>query len=110
MEKKCPMFLFWNILRTNFHKKLKATNPDKLEKFAITASNKKHEFWQRDAFAFELKTRETAMQKINYIHNNPIKENWNLCEYPEDYQYSSARFYILNETNFPFLTHIFDEI
>lgn len=29
------------------------------------------------------------MQKVNYIHNNPVKEG--LVDRPEDYQYSSAR-------------------
>ena len=108
--KEKPHVSFLKHTAHQFQKKLKFSNLDELDKYAITASNKKHEFWQRDAFAFELKNRETAMQKINYIHNNPIKENWKLCNYPEEYQYSSAKFYLLNESEFSFLTHIFDEM
>lgn len=32
-------------------------------------------------------------QKINYIHNNPLRGKWSLCEKPSDYLHSSASFY-----------------
>lgn len=35
-------------------------------------------------------------QKLNYIHNNPCQEHWQLAHSPEDYKYSSAANYILN--------------
>ncbi|QLH32098.1 MAG: transposase [Cyclobacteriaceae bacterium] len=31
--------------------------------------------------------------KLDYIHMNPLQEHWNLVLSPEDYVYSSARFY-----------------
>jgi len=34
-------------------------------------------------------------QKIEYIHNNPVKKN--LVEKAEDWKYSSARFYLKGE-------------
>ena len=50
------------------------------------------------------------LQKLEYlpvrqagIHYNPVKAG--LCQYPEDYKYSSARFYKMNETSCEFLTH-----
>jgi len=36
------------------------------------------------------------LQKLNYIHNNPCQEKWNLANNPEDYKYSSAANYIEN--------------
>lgn len=33
-------------------------------------------------------------QKLNYIHENPCREKWNLVEQPEDYVHSSAGFYL----------------
>ncbi len=42
-------------------------------------------------------------QKPDYIHNNPVKAG--LCRLPEDYKYSSARFYERNEKDLVFLTH-----
>lgn len=46
---------------------------------------------------------EVLIQKLNYIHNNPVKAG--LCKYPEEYKYSSARFYLCNEKDWDFLAH-----
>jgi hypothetical protein len=48
------------------------------------------------------------MEKLNYIHHNPVQEKWNLCRYPEDYKYSTAKFYETGKGNWGFLTHIAD--
>ncbi len=37
------------------------------------------------------------IQKVNYIHHNPVKGKWNLADYFTDYEHSSASFY---ETGF----------
>jgi hypothetical protein len=42
-------------------------------------------------------------QELQYIHYNPVKAG--LCQYPENYKYSSAGFYELNEKDWLFLTH-----
>ena len=39
----------------------------------------------------ELFSNKFIWQRLNYIHNNPVKKG--LVEYPEDYLYSSARNY-----------------
>ena len=33
-------------------------------------------------------------QKLNYIHENPCRGEWNLAGQPQDYLHSSARYYI----------------
>jgi REP element-mobilizing transposase RayT len=33
-------------------------------------------------------------QKMNYIHNNLCQPHWNLAGVPEEYPWSSARFYV----------------
>jgi hypothetical protein len=43
------------------------------------------------------------MQKKEYIHNNP--EAAGLCIYPEDYKYSSAKFYAIGEEDLGIITH-----
>jgi len=40
---------------------------------------------------------EFLRQKIEYIHANPLQPHWQLAEHPEDYIWSSARFYLLEE-------------
>lgn len=37
------------------------------------------------------------IQKVNYIHLNPVRGKWKLCEHWEDYGHSSARFYARNK-------------
>ena len=49
-------------------------------------------------------------QKLDYIHHNPLSEKWKLAEQPANYNYSSAKFYLLNEENFNFLTHYTNHI
>jgi hypothetical protein len=44
-------------------------------------------------------------QKLEYIHNNPVAEKWAMCKLPEDYRWSSARFYLKGVDEFGFLTH-----
>ena len=43
------------------------------------------------------------MQKMEYIHNNPVVAG--LCIYPEDYKYSSAKFYATGGDEFGIITH-----
>lgn len=32
--------------------------------------------------------------KLDYIHNNPLQEHWKLADTPENYQFSSAGYYL----------------
>jgi hypothetical protein len=41
--------------------------------------------------------------EIKNIHNNPIKEKWELCKQPEDYRFSSARYYLNGIDEFGFI-------
>ena len=42
-------------------------------------------------------------QKLEYIHYNPLRAG--LCVVPEDYYYSSAKFYLDGKNSFEMLTH-----
>lgn len=80
----------------------------KLSLFKVDAENKKHEFWQRDSLAIQLYTQKVAFQKLNYIHNNPLAEHWQLAKNPCDYKYSSAAFYEKQDHSFAFLKDLRD--
>ena len=86
-----------------FLKILRKEDPLKLNRFRVDEANKKHEFWQQDPMAVRLFTRKVSMQKLNYIHRNPCTGKWNLADRPEDYKYSSARFYQSGDTRYSFL-------
>lgn len=52
---------------------------------------KKYRFWQDKSHPIELHNSAMINERINYIHNNPVKTG--LVAEPEDYLYSSARNY-----------------
>ncbi len=43
--------------------------------------------------------RKFLVQKINYIHLNPVRGKWKLLEHWEDYEHSTAKFYVKNICN-----------
>ncbi|GGK64597.1 hypothetical protein GCM10011405_10710 [Rufibacter glacialis] len=50
-----------------------------------------HQFWQEGNEAKEIHSNEFLQQKLNYIHQNPVRAEWVLE--PEHYLYSSAQDY-----------------
>ncbi len=62
---------------------------EKAGKKNVTVS--KMQFWQQHNKPIELWTDKVILQKINYIHNNPVKSGF--VTDPIDWKYSSARNY-----------------
>ena len=52
-------------------------------------NNYKYSLWEHHPDSFELVGEDTFLQKVNYIHQNPVRAG--LVERAEDYLYSSAR-------------------
>ena len=57
----------------------------------------KYKVWEDGYFAENIFSPEFLTQKLDYIHNNPLQDHWRLAETPEDYPWSSARFYVRGE-------------
>jgi len=55
------------------------------------SNNENFQLWQQDNHPIELSTHQLLHQKLDDIHNNPVKAGF--VEKPEDYLYSSARNY-----------------
>lgn len=51
--------------------------------------NYKYSLWEHHNNTFSITNEATMMQKVNYIHQNPVKAN--LAETAENYLFSSAR-------------------
>jgi putative transposase len=107
--KETPQGSLLKFTAHTFKKMLQATAPVELTKYAVMANNKRYEFWQRDSLAIHLYTRAVAMQKLHYLHNNPIAPHWQLSATPADYAYSSAHYYEGQEKQFDFLKDLRDE-
>ena len=89
-----------------FLKDMRITNPDELEFYSVELISRDYLFWQRDSLSIDLYTPSVFEQKIEYIHNNPLQEKWNLANEPQDYKYSSATFYQSGIDEFGFLNHV----
>ena len=48
-------------------------------------------FWQRGFDSFPLSGRSAFLQKLEYIHHNPVEAG--ICEASEGYQWSSAAYF-----------------
>ena len=57
----------------------------------------KYKIWQDEFHPKALYTPEFLMQKLEYIHYNPVRKG--LVSKPEHWKYSSARTWINNEGN-----------
>ena len=77
--------------------------PDLLKELKVNLKDRKYQIWKRNSLNVPLYSQSVSQQKLDYIHQNPVKAG--LCEYPPDYDYSSARFYYTGMNTFSFLKH-----
>jgi REP element-mobilizing transposase RayT len=87
-------------------KSLRNSKSDLLETLVVNAEDRKYQVWERNSLGIELRTSKFSHQKMEYIHSNPVEAG--LCQLPENYEYSSARFYELNDKRWDFLSHFDD--
>ena len=52
-------------------------------------------FWQKRFHDFNVYSHEKRVEKINYMHHNPVKKGF--VKQSVDWKWSSARFYRLEE-------------
>jgi len=74
-----------------------------LEHFKVNSKDRQYQFWERNSLGIDLVNENMFIQKLNYIHQNPVLKG--LCILPEEYYYSSAKFYELGIDDFGMLTH-----
>jgi hypothetical protein len=75
-----------------------------LEEFKVAAKDRQYQIWERNSLSIDLWSMPVLLQKMNYIHQNPVRAG--LCSLPEQYPYSSATFYETGIDAFGFLRHI----
>jgi putative transposase len=104
--KEMPYASFNKFTAHQFQKFLKQNNPVLLDQFKVVEPERKYRFWQRDPLAILMDSREKVLQKVGYIHENPLQEKWRLVDHENDYKWSSAKFYTTGIDDFNILTHI----
>ncbi|MBW2062546.1 MAG: hypothetical protein JRI95_13435 [Deltaproteobacteria bacterium] len=61
-----------------------------------SAFDLKDPVWQRRYYDFNLYTEKKLIEKLKYMHKNPVRGG--LVDRPEDWQFSSARFYMSGQS------------
>ena len=102
--KEMPYASFNKFTSHQFLKNLRTIEPAYLSDFIEDDGERKHRFWQRDPLAVGVGSKEIFEQKLDYTHFNPLQEHWNLASRPEDYRWSSARFYKTGIDEFDIIT------
>ncbi|MFB0498600.1 putative transposase [Mucilaginibacter sp. OAE612] len=78
-----------------------------LDNYKSTQNDREYQFWERRPYKATMYNRTVLEQKLDYIHNNPVKAG--LCQLPENYLHSSASYYINNGDNeliTPYMEHM----
>ncbi len=97
---------FLKYIAQRIQKDLKKNHPDVLTEFKVDAKDRQYQFWKRNPLSVELRTHSVFIQKLEYLHWNPVKAG--ICKLPEEYKYSSALFYETGKDNWGFLSHYKD--
>jgi REP-associated tyrosine transposase len=102
-EKDAIQRNFLKFVAQTIQRDLAKNHPRVLERFYVGAKDRRYQFWKRNPLSIDLWTKEVFIQKMEYIHYNPVTAG--LCSYPERYKYSSAKFYTTGKDEFGMLTH-----
>ena len=65
----------------------------------------RYRIFKPDDYDFNIFTQDKLIEKLNYMHNNPVKRG--LVEKPTKYFYSSSRNYELNDDSFIKIDRLF---
>ena len=103
--KEMPNASFMKFTGHQFLDDLRINHPQVLPFFEVDSTTRNYHFWQRNSLPIALHSPLVFRQKMDYTHNNPTVEKWNLVNLPEDYKYSSAKFYLEGIDELGFLTH-----
>ena len=68
-----------------------------LRKLVARPEKQEYKVWEDGYLAKAIVTPKFLEQKLTYTHNNPVQPHWRLVTVPEDYLWSSARFYLQDE-------------
>ena len=81
LEREAAQRDFLKFVSQTIKRDLQKNHPRVLEKFYVGAKDRKYQFWKRNPLSIDLWTKEVFIQKMEYIHYNPVSAR--LCNYPE---------------------------
>ena len=81
---------------------IRNNHPKVLPYFWVGAKDRKYQIWERNALSIEIHSNEVMLQKLKYIHQNPVKAG--LVSSEMEYKYSSALHYLSEVIIWDFIT------
>jgi REP element-mobilizing transposase RayT len=81
---------------------------DELINYQTSLKDRIYNIWKRRPKWIHIDNTIILEQKIDYVHNNPLQEKWQLVSATELYEWSSASFYICEDKRFSFITDFRD--
>lgn len=63
-------FLKYTAQQIKFH--LLEHDKAELETYKVKAADREYQFWERNPLSIELYSEKVFLQKLNYIHQNPV--------------------------------------
>ncbi|MBC7652445.1 MAG: transposase [Deinococcales bacterium] len=82
-------------------KDLRNLHPQVLPHFIVNAKDRKYQIWERNPLSIELRSNDVLFQKLQYIHQNPVRAG--VCQQAADYYYSSAKLYVNGSCSWDFV-------
>jgi len=73
----------------------KRSNPNQMHLWQRAPNNESRSFWQRRFYDFNVWSKKKRIEKLNYMHMNPVKRG--LVTDPKLWPWSSYRFYQYRE-------------
>lgn len=70
---------------------------DALRQLVTRPNKQEYKVWEDGYLAKDVLTPAFLEEKLAYVHNNPVQPHWRLADAPEEYAWSSARFYLRGE-------------
>ena len=68
----------------------------------VNKNDRNHQIWKQSPLSVNITSPKFVRQKMNYIHNNPVKAD--LVDSNENYTFSSYKSYFDGRMYFDFLT------
>jgi REP element-mobilizing transposase RayT len=73
-KKETPVASFMKFTAHQFLEILRNKDPHTLKPHEVDWISRNHNFWQRDSLAVELYSETVLLQKLHYIHHNPLQD------------------------------------
>ena len=86
------------VVKERFTRKLRTAGAPLIAPFAMSGipHTEPAPIWQKRFYDFNVRTEQKQIEKLRYIHRNPVKRG--LVDCPEQWEWSSFRSYLYQET------------